>query len=92
MLFVCSSSIVLIDDGLILTLTISHGDRPLLDPGDVAAELVLLLAVLDQLSLDAEAPHRVQVAAVQLHLVQDLGTHLNHLVRLQLKLRNGENK
>jgi hypothetical protein len=66
-------------------LTVVDCDAPLLDPAHVAAELVLLVAVLAELGLHREAPHNVEIAAVQLHLVQDLGAHLNHLVGLQLK-------
>ncbi len=45
-------------------LTVGHGHAPVLDPGHVAAELVLLLAVLDELGLYGEAPHDVEAAAV----------------------------
>ena len=41
-------------------LTVLHGGAPVLDPGDVAAQFVLALAVLDELGLDTEAPHVVQ--------------------------------
>ena len=66
-------------------LTTVHGHAPVLDPADVAAELVLLLAVLDQLGLDGEAPHGVQVAAAQLHLVENLGTNFDDFVSLELE-------
>ena len=67
-----------------IKLTVGYGHAPLFHPGHVATELVLLVRVLHQLRLHREAPHGVQRAAVQLHLVQDLGAHLNHLVGLQL--------
>jgi len=66
-------------------LTAVHGHAPLLDPADVTAELVLLLAVLHQLGLDRESPHGVQVAASQLDLVEDLGADFDDFVSLELE-------
>lgn len=64
--------------------TILHGDALVLDAADVAAELVLALRVLYELRLHAEAPHLLEGRSLQLHLVQNLGAHFYHFVRMQL--------
>ncbi len=64
-----------------------HGDAAVLDAADEDAELVLAFHVLDQLGLDAEAPHLLQIVARQLHLVQRLGADLDHLVAGNLPVR-----
>ena len=69
-------------------LTIVNSHAPLLDSADVAAELVLSVAILHQLGLHRETPHYIQIVSAQLNLVQDFGTNFNHLVGLKLKRGN----
>lgn len=66
-------------------LTVLHGHALVLNAAHVTAQLVLPLGVLGQLGLHAEAPHLLKGRALQLHLVQDLGAHLHHLVRVELR-------
>lgn len=67
-------------------ITILHCYALILDPADVAAQLVLSIGILDQLSLHRESPHLFEGVPLQLHLIQDLRAHLDHFVRVQLKL------
>ena len=50
----------------------------------VARAAHLLLAILHQLCLHGEAPHDVQGVPGKFHLVEDLATHLHHLMSCKL--------
>lgn len=66
-------------------LTIMHGHTLVFDTAYIAAQLVLPVRILYQLCLNGEAPHVLQCCPLQLHLVQDLSTHLHYFMCVQLK-------
>lgn len=65
-------------------LTVLHRHTFVLDATDVTAQFILPIRILHQFRLHAEAPHLFQGVSGQLHLIQYLGAHLNHFVRMQL--------